>query len=68
VTERSDEVDELEGWPVTGDPDRLAMQFAGVIEAIIETVPEGSTRAQAVGAVMEVHAAVRALLARNRLN
>jgi hypothetical protein len=68
MTIELDEADEPEGWPTGGDPDRISVAFGSVMAAIIESTPEGSTRAQAVGAVMEVHAAVRALLARSRLN
>jgi hypothetical protein len=63
-----DEADEFESWPTSGDPDRVAMAFASVMSAIIESAPDGPARAQAVGVAMEAHGAVRALLARNRLN
>jgi hypothetical protein len=63
-----DEADEFESWPTTGDPDRISMAFGSVMSAIVELTPDGGARAQAVGVVMEAHGAVRALLARNRLN
>jgi hypothetical protein len=60
--------DEFESWPVTGDPDRISMAFGSVMSAIVESTQAGPVRAQAVQAAMEAHGAVRALLARNRLN
>jgi hypothetical protein len=70
MPEREDELREREdeAWPTSGDPDRVAMAFAGVLESIIETVPEGSARRAAMCAVMEVHGAVRAMLSRQRFN
>jgi hypothetical protein len=67
VVERN-ETDEFEAWPTSGDPDRVAMAFASVMSAIIEAVPDGPVRAQAVTVAMEAHGAVRALLSRPRLN
>jgi hypothetical protein len=60
--------DEFESWPTTGDPDRISMAFGSVMSAIVELTPDGPACAQAVSVVMEAHGAVRALLARNRLN
>jgi hypothetical protein len=57
---------EADDLPEGRDP--VAMAFAGVLESILETVPEGEARKAAIVAVMETHGAVRALLSRQRLN